>query len=263
MRWMRAVWVAALSLGLGFPLAAAEEPAEQALKARADRLWEARVKGEWASVYEFLLPEEQTKLTQEQYVISKKEKGPVHYLSAEIGEVAVAGDTGWVEVNYLWRPSAYSALPPTQAHLWEVWQKREDWRPLSKELREQVPSRPPHVRPAAEEAALGKRAEAFWQAKEAQDWRRLYEYLEPGYRAQEPIDAFLKKKSVALYLTHRLEWVEVSDEHGRVKVAYTHRPNDPTLTKLDPRESTVIEDWIKVQGQWYRHYGERKQEIKR
>ena len=111
MRWMRVVWVAALSLGLGFPLAAAEEPAEQALKARADQLWEARVKGEWASVYEFLLPEEQPKLTREQFVAAKKEKGPVHYLSAEIGEVAVAGDTGWVEVTYLWRPSAYSAPP--------------------------------------------------------------------------------------------------------------------------------------------------------
>ena len=96
MRWMRVVWVAALSLGLGFPLTAAE----QALKARAGRLWEARVKGEWASVYEFLLPEEQPKLTREQFVAAKKEKGPVHYLSAEIGEVAVAGDTGWVEVNY-------------------------------------------------------------------------------------------------------------------------------------------------------------------
>jgi hypothetical protein len=73
-------------------LALAAEQDTQALEARARQFWEAKVKQDWGTVYALSIPEERTKATREQYVAFRREKGPLQYLTAQIGEVAVAGE---------------------------------------------------------------------------------------------------------------------------------------------------------------------------
>ncbi len=35
-------------------------------------------------------------------------------------------------------------------------------------------------------------------------------------------------------------------------MVYRRKLNDPSVSKLDPQEDRVIENWIKIDGQWYR-----------
>ena len=35
-------------------------------------------------------------------------------------------------------------------------------------------------------------------------------------------------------------------------MTYTYRLYDPRLSKLEPKEKSVIEDWIKTDKLWYR-----------
>jgi hypothetical protein len=44
----------------------------------------------------------------------------------------------------------------------------------------------------------------------------------------------------------------VIDEQGRVRVQFDAKKLDPNLTKLPPQTITATEDWIKVDGEWYR-----------
>lgn len=242
--------VLGMLMGVGSAQAQGEE---EALKARADKFWKARVQEDWATVYHFLFLEEKDKETQEQFVAFRKEKGPFRYLSAEVGKAAVAGEIGWVELSYAARPSAYPEVPPEQVAMWEPWRLQEgQWYPVPPQQWEQLPKRPPHLRPAEEEAALTQRAHEFWQAREGQDWALIYHYLDPDYRAKISEKKFLTKKSLFAYSDHRLDWVEVTGNQGRVKVTYFRKLNDPTLYKLKPKEDSMVEEWVKVDGTWYR-----------
>jgi mRNA-degrading endonuclease YafQ of YafQ-DinJ toxin-antitoxin module len=234
-------------------LALAAEQDKQALEARARQFWEAEVKQDWGTVYDLSIPEERANATREQYVAFRREKGPFQYLTAQIGEVAVAGDIGWVQVAYDVRPLNYPEVKPHHIQIWDLWHKRDTWYPVPKPQRDQFPKLPPHLRPADEEAALSKRAHDYWQAKETQDWQLIYQYLTPDHRAQVSLEQFLKKKALFSYFSHRLEWTEViTDNRGRVKVVYRRKLNDPSVSKLDPQEDRVIENWIKIDNQWYR-----------
>ncbi|ABA57240.1 hypothetical protein [Nitrosococcus oceani] len=238
-------------MGLGF---AQDQGEEAALKDRASVFWKARVQEDWATVYNFLPSETRSKTAKEQFVAFRQKKGPFRYLSSEIGKVAVAGDKGWVELHYTAQPYNYPEISPDRIEMWEPWQIREkQWYPVPPQLREQMPKLPPHLRPAEEEAALSRRADEFWKAKEAQNWDLIYRFLEPSYRAEVSKAEFLSKQSLFVYVTHRFEWVEVRGNQGRVNVVYSRKLNDPTLYKLQPEEDSMIAEWVKVDGVWYRH----------
>ena len=55
-----------------------------------------------------------------------------------------------------------------------------------------------------------------------------------------------------LYPTFTIDWVEVIDTHGRVRMSYAQKINDPSVAKLNPEPATLVELWCKVDGQWYR-----------
>jgi hypothetical protein len=234
---------------------AADQDAKQSLTERAHTFWNARIKGDWDTVYGFLSADETERLTKEEFVRYRKEKGPFRFLSAKIEDVAVADDLGWVKVNYTIQSAVFPDVPAREVQAWHIWQKRNSqWYPiLKKAQREQLPQLPPQVRPAAEEASLAQRANELWSAKEKQDWALIYPYLEPAFREKVSEEELKKSKALYSYLSHSLEWVEVIGNHGRVKVAYSHTLNDPTLTKQEPQQDVMIEQWIKVDGQWYRH----------
>ena len=226
---------------------------ENTLKERAKVFWEARVNGDWATVYQYLSQEEKDKFTQEKFVSSRKEKGPFRFLSYELGGVESAGDLGWVEVRYAIQPLGYPEYPPRQMHLWDVWQKTGDWYPVPASRSAEFPKNPPRLRPVEEEVSLAARVNGFWEAKEKNDWSSVYQHLDPDFRAGVSAEEFLEKRAFYSYLNHRVEWAEVTGNHGRVKVTYTCRLKDPSVSKLDPVETSVVEEWIKMNNQWYCH----------
>jgi hypothetical protein len=136
--------------------------------------------------------------------------------------------------------------------MFEIWLKRDDWRPIPQQAASQFPMRPPTQRPAEEEATLAKRIEREWVAFKALDWASIYDMADPTYRSLVTKEDFLKRKSRYVYLAHNLDWVEVFDKQARAKVSFQQKLNDPTLHKLAPTRETAFELWVKVDGEWFR-----------
>jgi hypothetical protein len=240
-----------LNLSLVGSLQAAQDESK-ALRERATAFWEARVKGDYGTVYDYLSGSEVGSATKEEYVNFTKEKGPFVYLSYKLGEVDVDGETGWVNTAFDIRPLRFPGYPPNHIEQWLVWEKVDGkWYPIPKERQEEEPKLPPRLRPLKEERAVIARANEFWQAREKADYALLYEYLSPIYTKQIPKEEFLGKKAFYVYVDHEIHWAEIEGDHAKVRVTVGTRPSDPNLTKLDPSHETTIQEWIKVKGQWY------------
>ena len=67
---------------------------EEALRARATRFWEARVKGDLATQYDLLEPKAREQVTLTGFVLAR---GSVVYQSYKIEDVEVSGDEGKVK----------------------------------------------------------------------------------------------------------------------------------------------------------------------
>ncbi len=245
--------VAVLLLLMTSSFAASQETTESSLRERASLLWKALVAEDWVTEYQFLSPEEAATITKEAFVSLRNEKWLLRYLSATVGKAVSSNDIGWVEVTLNFRLKNYPEIRPEQRTTWDLWQRKDgQWYRVSENRHEHVPKLPPHLRPAEEESSLSQRVHAFWQAREQQEWKLVYQHLDPTFKEKTSEEKFLKSKAKYSYLFHRVEWVEVIGENGRAKVVYTHKLNDPTLTKLDAQENVALEKWIKVNGQWYR-----------
>jgi hypothetical protein len=242
------------TLGLASAPALALGDDQAALQAQAKKYWRAEVKKDWKAVHALLAPDEQKAVKPEDYANYRNSKtGTFQYVSAEAGETALEGDAGWVRVTGEGVLVGFPGIQPRHLQYWQLWRKHESgWLLMSKAESQGVRQLPPNARSMAEEDALKQRADAFWKAKEAQDWRAIYGYLVPEFRAKTPLQKFLDNRSMYLYVSHRLEWVEVIEGQGRVKVAYTRKLNDPSVSKMSPEEQTALEEWVKVNGQWYR-----------
>ena len=75
--------------------------------------------------------------------------------------------------------------------------------------------------------------------------------MPPEYRARIPLEEFLKSKARYLYINPRVEWVEATGSEARASIAFLFKINDPTVSKMPPKELKVIEPWVKVDGNWY------------
>jgi len=224
----------------------------QVLKQRAGAIWNARVKEDWASVYRYLSPAEKNNSTQQQFVEARNTRGPFQFLAAELKDTAVDGDIGWVKVSYSVKPKMYTDATATQVENWDVWTKQNrQWYPVPAQLNDQFPRLPPEERSAEEEKYLAERFQDYWSARKTKDWEKIYQYLEPDYRQIVSQERFIKTIPPYAYLSHQLEWIEVIDNKARIKIAYTYKVDDPSLAKLPAKENEQIENWIKVDGQWY------------
>ncbi len=220
---------------------------------RARDLWNAKVTDRWDVVFDLLPPEEQAQTQgREAYAEYQKSGGPFQYTAAEVGEVVVEGDTAWVALKFAVKPRQYP-LKPSDVEKWEVWIKRDDWRPVPRSAEDQFASRPPKARNAEEDARLAARVEAVWKATASDDWRAVYDFLDPTYRAANSIEQHMARRAKYRYSSPRIQWVETNGNTGRAKVSFMQKLNDPTLTKLEPEEKSMVEQWLKVNGQWFRN----------
>lgn len=227
------------------------------LTSAARNFWEAKVKGDHAKVYKYLSSEERGELTEEQFLAQMRGKQAYQFISYKLGAVETAKDLGWVETETTVKLEKYPTLPPRTVHRWEVWRKMgDDWRPLPIKREDEAPKLPPSLRPAEEETALAKRANDFWESKKRGDWNYLYQLCEPKFRESVSREEFLQSKALHLYLDHQIEWAEVSGDRGKTRCTYMYAYNDPSLAKMDPLQGSVVEEWVKVEGAWYREISE-------
>jgi hypothetical protein len=226
---------------------------DQGLRERAQAFWDARVREDWAVLYRYLPVSDRSQVGLDEFTTFSKEKNPFRFLSFELGEMETAGELGWVKQVYTVQATGVSDVPPRKIENCQVWEKIDgNWFPISEKRRAEVPSRPPSMRPAAEEADLTKRVNEFWEAKEKEQWGLLYAYCDPEYRKTVSQEEFLGKKALHVYVAHSVEWAEVTGDRGKVRVTYLIRSSDPYLSKAAPEDDAIVEDWVKSEGVWYR-----------
>ena len=222
------------------------------LQEQAKRFWDARVNGDWATVYDYLPEEEREGKTRDQYVEQVKQSGLWRYLHYKINAVETADNTGWIKIEYAAEPARFPGVKPKLVDRWEHWEKVDGkWTAVAGKRIQQFPQLPPSLRPLKEEKAVKARAEELWKAREKSDYKTVYNLCAPSFRAKVPAEQWLAKKALNLYISHQILWVEVHGEEAVARIAYGYRPNDPNVSKMDPLEETAMQSWIKVDGQWY------------
>lgn len=222
------------------------------LQARAAAYWEAKKTENWTSLYDFLDPVDVTGSSVNDYVAWAKEKEPFQIQSYQIQEVLQSGKIAWVHVTYRTTLRRFPNINPQDAEQWQKWRVVQDrWYPVRARELADYPE-PPVRRDAAAESELRERFLQSWSLRKDRNWDKLYEFTDPRDHSSVYPDEFATTEGAFEYLDCEIIWVEVIGADGRVRVRYHHKVNDPNLTKLGARDIFVIEDWIKVDGQWYR-----------
>lgn len=245
--WLKFVF-AAIAWNIGIATAAEDR---QALDALVQRYWAAEVAKDYVAVYGMLSSDEQSTIARDAYVTLRKEGGPLAYVTAQPGEIAYEGDIAWVYVKFDFMLPRYAYAGSRPGTTWQVWKNAGGWHPIPLGERDQWPTLPPKLRPAADEAVLKDRVKGLWRAKAEQDWKSVYSYLPPSFRERTPLDKFLQSKARFLYVSPEVQWVEAEGDHARAKIAVATKFNDPAATKMQPTQEKVIEPWIKADGTWY------------
>jgi hypothetical protein len=223
-----------------------------ALRQRAERLWQARQDRDWAAIFLFQDPQAVEGVTEEEYITWAEENEPFLIEDSRLGDVITEEEMGWVEVFARTSMRRFPAVPPRDVHRWEKWRVLEDgWFPVPPRELEHYPAAPAE-RDAAEEQRLLARFEASWEARRQGDWDRLFELSDPTIRDDIPREEYAQAQQMIEYLSCNVRWVEARGEHGSVRVEILHKLNDPSMTKLPPRTIAVTERWLKVDGEWYR-----------
>lgn len=247
--WIRIAATAAM-LAAALPGAAAGTDVPE-LRSRAERFWAAEVRKDFDTVYTMLSPGERDLRAQGDYVATRRDLGPFHYLSAKVGDIDSAGDVGWVRITVVYTTPKFPQAR-IDGEFWQVWRNQDGWFPVAVKDRERYPELPPSLRPVADEAALKERATGLWKAKAEQDWPTVYRYMPPYWRERVPLETFLKGKAGLVYVDPKVDWVEIGpDGPARASITFQFRPNDPAVSKMPLQTASLVEPWVKTDGTWY------------
>lgn len=222
------------------------------LQARATRYWEAKRAEDWTVLYDYLDPVDVAGSTADEYVAWAKEKEPFQIQSYQIQEVIPSGTMAWVHVTYRTTLRRFPNVDAQDAEQWQKWRVVDGrWYPVRSREVADYPE-PPVKRDAAAESELRERFLQTWKLRKERNWDELYTYTDPRDHSTVFPDEFASSEGAFEYLDLEILWVEVIGTDGRVRARYHHKVNDPNLTKLGARDIFVVENWVKVDGQWYR-----------
>lgn len=120
--------------------------------------------------------------------------------------------------------------------------------------------------PAAREAALRKREEAFWQAMVAGDYAKTYDYLDPFFRSQVARDNYLTHMGKIKYSQATVEKVEIDGPIAQVTTkirasapGFKAPSTGETISQAE-REVSVTNTWLSLDGDWFREFRIESQE---
>lgn len=225
------------------------------LRTRIEAYWQAQEHEDWHTLFRLLSPNYLHGVSEDDFVQAKNRLEKLRFSHTGVYRIEQQGEYAWAEVEYAYRPRQYEQLPARQAHIWDVWKLEQgQYYPVPSEWRQAVPGLPPVARATREEQTLTARLHQFWKAREQHDQATLYELLDPAYRRRVDFATFRKSRPFYQYLIHTLDWVEVplDERKGRARITFTYKLNDPSLSKMPPREESLMQEWIKVDEQWYR-----------
>jgi len=188
----------------------------------------------------------------EEFLEWAKAKEPFHIVKWAIKESLVEGRFGWVRVNYSATLRRFPDLAEKETTSWQRWVLLDGrWYPVPQTELKNFPETPA-IRDSAAEVALRARFDQTWRARHERDWNTLYSLTDPRDHEAVSSEEFSQSESLFLYLDAVVDWVEVIGDRGRVRVTYTHKPNDPSLTKMRAQRASIIENWVRVNQRWYR-----------
>ena len=105
---------------------------------------------------------------------------------------------------------------------------------------------------------LKQRADAFWQAFEAENYRTVYSMLDPYYRANQSEESFVKMMGAVKYYSHKFDDVRLEGRLGGLKTtvnsAVPEIMIDGNLVSKEPRDHQFWDLWVFVNGDWHRQF---------
>ncbi len=239
------------SAASGAPAETDSPPDEASLRARAEKLWTAKTKQDWASVFDVTDPTVRRDAKVDEYVRWAEANEPFKVHEFTIHRVAAEGEMGWVELSEKTSLRRYPAIPPTERRRWEKWRVVDGrWYPVPPREIDLYP-RPPVERDLAAEKSLRERFARTVELRQKRDFAALYEMAAPIDREKVSLEQFAEIEEKYEYKEADVQWVEAADGSGRVGVIYGVKLVDPNLTKLAANYVWRTEPWVLVDGQWY------------
>lgn len=220
------------------------------LKQRATTLWDARVKADCDIVQQFEYPESPGAQKPEEYIEWCKSQEPFLYKSYTLKGVESAGDFGWATVAYTCSIRGFEDRGERTVETAQKWRRQKGtWYPAPKNFAEEMPD-PPSRRDTTAETTLRTRVEASAAARIAGDWATVYEFIDPRDRVDVPLETYESSEGLAEWLKADIQWCEAIGDRARVFVVYQVKLKESR--NMPGREIRKIEDWVKIDGQWYR-----------
>lgn len=118
-----------------------------------------------------------------------------------------------------------------------------------------APSSPPQAQaPQTPEEALRARATQFWEARVKGDLLTQYNLLEPRARERVTLTGYALARGRVVFLSYKIQDVELAGDAGRVTAMTTFRMNLPQVSRFGPWDQRTIMRWVRVDGVWYTAY---------
>lgn len=237
------------------PATAASQPAlpdNKRLAERAQTYWDDQVREDWPHMfYNFIDPPFRRERTVDQYIefMSKREVFKIN--SFKLGRVESDGPFGWSEVDYNTSNRLSDQIPARNAKTWTKWRVVEgEWYPVPREMLEDYPAAP-STRNLVDEPALKARVEAAYMARQATDWKTVWDEIDPAAHETSTYEKFTSAISQKLFGGFVIDWIEATGNQARVRILFQTKPNDPSMTKMPWSDEVMIERWKKIGDSWY------------
>lgn len=227
------------------------------LRERARMLWQARVDNDYDTWFGMLDSRVQSYGDVAAFREFCETREPFLYEAFEITATEVDGDMGWVDVNNRVKMRQMPRIPPRDVVTSEKWHYRDGaWVPIP---RPEAPFFPvsPSRRDAFEESRVRERWEETWRIRaavqEKEDFAPMLDFCDPRDVAHVAVEEWNELNNMWRYLNAEIVWIEAvkGSDTAQVRVKYTRKINDPSMTKQPPQDDLLTEEWVRVDEQWY------------
>ncbi|QOJ14478.1 MAG: hypothetical protein HRU75_07415 [Planctomycetia bacterium] len=250
------VWIVAGMTGCGDAKPrdpAVKLPGKAELEARARTLWEARVRKDWKTAWDFVQPRVAAASSPEQFIEWCEKSEPFIYESYALHGVDTDGEYGWAHLTYSTRIRQFPTHPAREADHWQKWYAIEGrWYPVVEPRERDACPEPPALRNLAAEPRLRERFAQASRLRAAKDWSALLKMVDPGDLEGVDESTFIREQEKLTITSERVVWVQAIGERGTVFVVYTAKLNDPSMQNLPESQTPLLERWIHRDGEWYR-----------